>query len=233
MSTVNDLYCRSKMSGTPMGEPGKRFTLIELLVVIAIIAILAAILLPALQQARERGKASNCVSMRKQVGMWVFYYTEAFDGRMMILHWGGKGTSERWYSAMYKGNITKWNRLDQYYGCPAAPTDNSNIDGAPRTAGATITYNTRMSNIKVNLMKTPSVKFIITDAINGYYFHEDLENRISKDVNPSSSSRRGFYPWHNQKRAGTMLFGDGHADLLIMQNNDIPSQSRHYHYSYR
>lgn len=56
------------------------FTLIELLVVIAIIAILAAILLPALQSARERGKGSACVNHLRQVVNWHLLYTDDFGG---------------------------------------------------------------------------------------------------------------------------------------------------------
>lgn len=67
----------------------KTFTIIELLVVIAVIAILAALLLPALQSARKKGMDIKCIGNLKQIGVGMVQYTNDNNGFFMSGNMGG------------------------------------------------------------------------------------------------------------------------------------------------
>ena len=96
-----------------------QFTLIELLVVIAIIAILAAMLLPALSQAREKARAINCTNQMKQLSLSMLLYADIFDETLPPVYdtWGSPSW-QYWPELLDVVNMSPTDNL-QMYMCPS------------------------------------------------------------------------------------------------------------------
>ena len=120
----------------------RAFTLIELLVVIAIIAILAAILFPVFAQAREKARATSCLSNMKQVGLATQMYVQDYDERLFFFartdNPSQSHTGAIMPNAASVDPVRWWNGLMPYMKnsqilvCPsdALPTDSPNEKGS-------------------------------------------------------------------------------------------------------
>lgn len=225
----------------------KRFTLIELLVVIAIIAILAAMLLPALSKTKGIARRSQCVTQQKQIGVALISYHSDYKNFPYVRNPNAKPEPKVWFYYI-KRYIRQ---TDEYYLYVKCPEHLSQFQALREKNGITSyaiqthflpSYNYSKQTYSISQhydkLKKPGRSTLLADGgiwikrtkimysgiagdYSGYELHGSWQNPDSFNLS-NSKDRCNLMPRHPDMTIN-LLFADLHTESLRLQpTGDIP-----------